>query len=98
MKVEELEKVVREMSQKIGKLEDKVKELESRESELKTIKEVSKTAKDPKKINIKKDSDDLPQKKSELKKNKYYVIKFGAETRKTISDTIKAQEKEKLIN
>ena len=44
---------------------------------------------------MKKDSDDIPLKKSEPKKNKDSVFRFGAEARKTVSDRIEFQEKER---
>lgn len=95
MKVDELKKVVHEMSEKIGNLESKVRELESKD-ELKDIKESPKTAQEPfKNSNMKKDSDDIPLKKSEPKKNKDSVFRFGAEARKTVSDRIESQEKER---
>ena len=84
------------MSKKIGNLESKVRELESKDSNLKDIKEVPKTAKEPiKNSYMKKDSDDMSLKKSEPKKIKDSVFKFGAEARKTVSDSIKSNEKEK---
>ena len=54
IKVEKLEKMVKDMAEKIVSLESKVKEMKS--IELNKVREAAKTIKDPNKINKKKDT------------------------------------------
>ena len=86
----------RRLCMKCPRIESRVKELESKASELKNINEIPKTAREPKKVsNIKKDSDDLPHKKSKPKNYKNCVIKFRAQARKTVQRGINIRQKKR---
>ena len=91
MKVENLEKIVKEMTERIGQLEDKIKEIKSKEKEEDKFEEVTKAV-ERKDLNKDENKKNLKAKKSKIEDRKNLVFIFGAEACSTVSG--KMYEKE----
>ena len=95
VKVDELEKTVKEMAEKKDELEVKLKDMESKYVEVVKTKEAAiKTVDFKKVLNQKSTPKDQTENKS---KPKDVVFKFGALARKAATEEIKYQEQEKSV-
>ena len=94
MKVENLEKIVKEMTERIGQLEDKIKEIKSKEKEEDKVEEVTKSV-ERKDLNKDENKKNPKFKKSKIEDRKNSVFIFGAEAHITVPS--KMYDKEEKI-